>query len=355
MKRILLTALISMLVLMQQSYADDGSGRQVFELKFTMDAQSQANIKTIHFKTVKDGHLDDISTDQYPYHYLLWNNNQEDGEYKVILTLNDDSQFVFYLNPFFDYYRNDYPSGFPPYAYSWMLGIWNSQKDSINQANGSYNFKSYSGRYYINNSLLKHMTLNIDETVEPLVHGKWQDNNDFMPSADLDQQFNACHKGWFGNIAYNMPECMINQSDKKKYQMYLVTVNITNLFMGSAKEYLLGFTRNNGVISWQQKSEQDYDKDGSSNNKLYFQASYNQQPFCKVYMSDDLSSITSVKQTQYAPISCSYQPDYYEPKFIFACSGNSSLGMTDNNQTACGWINNDNIQSQAFSSNINQL
>ncbi|WP_151192708.1 hypothetical protein [Cysteiniphilum sp. JM-1] len=352
MKRILLALLISIVVLMQQSYADDGSGRQVFELMFTMDPQSQPEIKKVDVEAVKDGDLEKLNTEN---HYLLWNNNQETAEYKVTLTLNDDSQFVFYLNPFWDNYANDYPNGTSyNYGLSWMLGIWNSAKQSINQSNLSYNFKSYSGRYYIDNSLLKHMTLNVYETVRPVIHGQWQENSDFMPAADL-HQFNACDKHWSGQIDDNTLECMINPNDQKKYQMYFVTVNIANLFMGNAKEYLLGFAHNNGMISWQQKSEQDYGKDGSATNKLYFQASYNQQPFCKVYMSDDLSSITSVEQIQYAPISCSYQSDYYEPKFIFACSGSSSLGMTADNQSACGWINNDNIQSQAFSSNINQL
>ncbi|WP_440616325.1 hypothetical protein [Cysteiniphilum sp. 6C5] len=347
MKRIFLALLISIVIFIQISYADDGSGRQVFEVKFTMDAQSQREIKAINFEAVKDGNLDDVSTDQYQHHYLLWNSNQKDSEYKVTLTLKDNGQFVFYLNPFYDDYSNDA-------TYDWMLGIWNSQKKSINQPDGNHQFKSYSGRYYIDNSLLKHMTLNIYETVKPVIHGQWQDNNSFMPEGDL-HQFNACYKLWPNNITYDTPECMTNPSDNKRYRMYFVTINIANLFMGSAKEYLLGFAHNNGMVSWQQKSEQDYAKDGTSTPQLYFEASYNQQPFCKVYMSDDLSSITSVKPVQYAPMSCSYQSNYYEPKFIFACSGSSSIGMAGDNQSACGWINSGNIQSQAFSSHINQL
>ncbi|MHC0449373.1 MAG: hypothetical protein ACRY3E_04735 [Candidatus Lariskella arthropodorum] len=351
MRNILLIILSVMLFFMQQGYADDGSKRQVFELLLQMDAQSQQAIKQIQVSSIKNGNLESKGQ----YRYLLWNNNQEDSLYQVKLTLQDDSQFVFYLNPFFDDYRNDYPNGTSyNYDYSWMLGIWNSAKQSINQSNGSYKFKSYSGRYYINNSLLKHIALNIYEQVEPITHGNWKDNESFMPSYSL-YPFNACYKGIFGNISDETMECMVNQNDQNKYQMYFVTINIDNLFMGNAKEYLLGFAHHNAMITWQQKTEENYTADGASSKKIYFQASYNQQPFCKVYMSDDLSSITSVEQTQYAPISCSYQSDYYEPKFIFACTGSSGIGLANNNQSACGWLSHDNIQSQAFNSNINDL
>ena len=360
MKRIFLALLILMVVFMQQSYADDGSGRQVLELMFSQDEQSKALINTINVSEVQNGNLQRLDND----HYLIWNNNQANSLYQVTLYLKNGEQLIFYLNPFYDDYHNDYsdfnygPYGIKldpsPYGYSWMLGIWNSQKKSINQPNGNYQFKAYLSRYFLNNSVLGHTAVNIYESVFPVVHGNWYENNQFM-SANQLPSFNACNKGIYGNISNDEPECMLNPEDNKRYIMDRVQIDIHDLYVKNAKEYLVGFANNNGMISWQQKTEDDYSQNGSSNKKIYFQASYNQQPFCKVYMSDDLSKITSVGKTQYAPVACDYKPDDYEPSFVFACTGSSSLGLANNNQNACGWVNSGNLQSQAFSSNINQL
>lgn len=351
MKRILLALLIGMQVFMQQVYAGIGDGRQVLELMFTQDQQSAELISSINVSQVQNGNLQNMGNN----HYLIWNNNQQDGLYQVTLHLKKDGyQLIFYLNPFYDSYCGDYGDCgwlfvYPPkYGDSWMLGIWNWQKKSINQSIGSYKFKAYTGRYYINNSLLKHTAVNIYETVYPVVNGNKNENSEFM-SEGLPQ-FKDCNEGGLGDA-----QCMWNPLDKKWYVMDRVKIAIQDLYVKNAKEYLVGFNSNNNhMITWQQKSEDDYGKDGST-KKPYFQASYNQQPFCKVYMRDDLSSITSVEQTQYASIGCNYEPDDYQPKLIFSCSGSNGLGVGNNNQNVCGWYNIESLQNQAFSSNVNHL